>query len=268
MLRTVQPTRYTLSRERAWKHKHDSHAHTQTWAKQRRKGAGERATKITRAQHALPSLSLTYSLTLSVNCALSSWRALLGSAQLGSSLVAAPGPILNVCTPRQYRYRSLRPRLRRRRRIAATLRIALKEHSRPLGSDWGSDTSFVFGFVLVFVSLSRLEKCRLIAITESKSERKNERKKSRATETTTSLTHIHTQRQTGAHTNKSRTENVCNTKIRWRVSAADVFQKPPSLLLSSYDFTVDGRLVIFPYAIPYAQIAGYCEGDKYLCRDL
>lgn len=268
MLRTVQPTRCTLSRERAWKHKHDSHAHTQTWAKQRRKGAGERATKITRAQHALPSLSLTYSLTLSVNCALSSWRALLGSAQLGSSLVAAPGPILNVCTPRQYRYRSLRPRLRRRRRIAATLRIALKEHSRPLGSDWGSDTSFVFGFVLVFVSLSRLEKCRLIAITESKSERKNERKKSRATETTTSLTHIHTQRQTGAHTNKSRTENVCNTKIRWRVSAADVFQKPPSLLLSSYDFTVDGRLVIFPYAIPYAQIAGYCEGDKYLCRDL
>lgn len=214
------------------------------------------------------SLSLTYSLTLSVNCALSSWRALLGSAQLGSSLVAAPGPILNVCTPRQYRYRSLRPRLRRRRRIAATLRIALKEHSRPLGSYWGSDTSFVFGFVLVFVSLSRLEKCRLIAITESKSERKNERKKSRATETTTSLTHTHTQRQTGAHTNKSRTENVCNTKIRWRVSAADVFQKPPSLLLSSYDFTVDGRLVIFPYAIPYAQIAGYCEGDKYLCRDL
>lgn len=157
-------------------------------------------------------LSLSHLLTHSLGqlCALF----VTCSARLGSSLVAAPGPTLNVCTPRQYRYRSLRPRLRRRRRIAATLRIALKEHSRPLGSDWGSDTSIVFGFVLVFVSLSRLEKCRLIAITESKSERKNERKKSRATETTTSLTHIHTQRQTGAHTNKSRTENVCNTKIR------------------------------------------------------
>lgn len=100
------------------------------------------------------SLALTYSHSLSRSI-VRSLRDVLCSAQLGSSLVAAPGPILNVCAPRQYRYRTLCPRLRRRRRIAAALRIALKEHSRPLGSDWGSDTSFVvgfgFGFVLVFV---------------------------------------------------------------------------------------------------------------------
>lgn len=220
---TTQPM-YSLPWERMKIQARLTCAHTgmgQTKTQRRRRKSHKNHARSTCASL---SLSLTYSLTLSVNCALSSWRALLGSAQLGSSLVAAPGPILNVCTPRQYRYQSLRSRLRRRRRIAAALRIALKEHSRPSGSD----KSFVFGFVLVFVSLSRLEKCRLIAITESKSERKNERKKSRVTETTTTLTHtyIHTQRQTGAHMNKSRTENVCNTKIRWRVSAADVFQKP------------------------------------------
>lgn len=106
-----------------------------------------------------------------------------GSAQLGSSLVAAPGPILNVCAPRQYRYRTLCPRLRRRRRIAAALRCALRSKSTPgrwvrtgarTRASWSDSGS---GSCLCSCVLSRLEKCRLIAITESKSERKNERKK-------------------------------------------------------------------------------------------
>lgn len=128
------------------------------------------------------SLALTYSHSLSRSI-VRSLRDVLCSAQLGSSLVAAPGPILNVCAPRQYRYRTLCPRLRRRRRIAAALRCALRSKSTPgrwvrtgarTRASWSDSGS---GSCLCSCVLSRLEKCRLIAITESKSERKNERKK-------------------------------------------------------------------------------------------